>query len=95
MAISNDQVRAIARLARIGIKAKDIPGFSTQLNQILDFVAQMDSVDTRDVQPLAHPLELDARWRADEVLEVNQRDVYQSGAPQVKDGLYLVPKVIE
>jgi aspartyl-tRNA(Asn)/glutamyl-tRNA(Gln) amidotransferase subunit C len=95
MAISEDQVRAIARLARVAIDERDIAGFSHQLSKILEFVAQMDAVDTRDVEPLAHPLELVARCRADEVLERNMRDVYQSGAPQVENGLYLVPKVIE
>ncbi|HJP36098.1 MAG TPA: Asp-tRNA(Asn)/Glu-tRNA(Gln) amidotransferase subunit GatC [Gammaproteobacteria bacterium] len=95
MAISDDQVRAIARLARIEISDRDIPSFSTQLSQILEFVAQMDAIDTHDVEPLAHPLDLEARCRADEVLESEIRDVYQSVAPQVEDGLYLVPKVID
>jgi aspartyl-tRNA(Asn)/glutamyl-tRNA(Gln) amidotransferase subunit C len=95
MAISDDEVRAIARLARIDIEEKDIPAFATELSQILAFVAQMDGVDTTDVEPLAHPLELDAHRRVDEVLETNLRDVYQSGAPQVEGALYLVPKVIE
>jgi aspartyl-tRNA(Asn)/glutamyl-tRNA(Gln) amidotransferase subunit C len=95
MSISDDEVKAIAQLARIEIEDKDIPGFSTQLSRILDFVAQMNAIDTANVEPLAHPLELDARCRADEVIETDLRDVYQSGAPQVVDGLYLVPKVIE
>lgn len=95
MTISDDEVRAIARLARIAIDEYDIAGFATQLSKILEFVAQMDAVDTRGVEPLAHPLELDARCRADEVLEFNLRDVYQAGAPRVENGLYLVPKVID
>ena len=95
MAISDDQVRAIARLARIEIGDQDIPEFSMQLSRIIEFVAQMDTIDTRNVEPLAHPLDLDARYRADEVLESNMREVYQSIAPRVEDGLYLVPKVID
>ena len=95
MSISDDEVKAIARLARIEIGDEDISGFSTQLSRILDFVAQMNAIDTANVEPLAHPLELDARCRADEVIETDLRDVYQSGAPQIVDGLYLVPKVIE
>ena len=95
MAISDDEVRTIARLARIDIEEQDIPGFATELSQILEFVAQMQRVDTTDVEPLAHPLELDAHRRADEVLEPNLRDVYQECAPQVEGALYLVPKVIE
>ena len=95
MTISDDEVRAIARLARIDIEEKDIKGVSTELSKILEFAAQMNEVNTTDVEPLAHPLELDARCRADEVLETNLRDLYQSSAPQVENALYLVPKVIE
>lgn len=95
MAINDDEVRAIARLARIDIKEQDIHIISAKLSQILEFVRQMDAVDTTDVEPLAHPLELDAHTREDEVLESNMRDIYQSGAPQVQNALYLVPKVIE
>ncbi len=95
MAVSDDEVRTIAHLARIDIEEQDIPRFAIELSQILEFVAQMDRVDTTDVEPLAHPLELETHRRADEVLEPNLRDVYQSGAPQVERALYLVPKVIE
>lgn len=95
MAISDDQVRAIARLARIEIEDRDIAGFSAQLSQILEFVAQMDAVDTEGVEPLAHPLDLDARCRVDAVVDSNRREAYQSVAPRVENGLYLVPKVIE
>ena len=95
MVINDDEVKAIARLARINIEEEDIKELSTELSQILAFVAQMDTVDTTHVEPLAHPLELDARCRADEVLETNLRDLYQAGAPQVENALYLVPKVIE
>ena len=55
----------------------------------------MNAVDTDNVQPLAHPLEIDARLRPDVVTDENQREKNQRCAPQVKDGYYLVPKVIE
>lgn len=55
----------------------------------------MDEVDTRSVEPLAHPLDLSARLRPDQVTESDQRDLFQSIAPEVERGLYLVPKVIE
>ena len=95
MAISDDEVRAIARLARISIEEQDIIVVSAELSQILEFVRQMDAVDTTNVEPLAHPLETYAHHREDKVLESNLRDTYQSCAPQVQDALYLVPKVIE
>lgn len=95
MPINTFEVTAMARLARIAIAPDDIPGYAEQLSGILAFVAQMNTVDTTGVEPLAHPLELTARLRADEVTETDQRERFQALAPQVERGLYLVPKVIE
>ena len=52
-------------------------------------------MDTDGVRPLAHPLDTAARLRPDEVTEVVDRDLYQAGAPETEDGLYLVPRVVE
>jgi aspartyl-tRNA(Asn)/glutamyl-tRNA(Gln) amidotransferase subunit C len=95
MAISKDEVSAMAKLARLAIAAEDIPGYAEQLSGILAFVARMDEVDTSAVEPLAHPLDLTARLRPDVVTESDQRELFQSVAPEVERGLYLVPKVIE
>ncbi len=95
MAISDDEVSAIARLARLEIKEQDLAAVGAGLGRVLEFVRQMDAIDTTNIEPLAHPLELAAHRRADEVLEPDLRDVYQLGAPQVQNALYLVPKVIE
>lgn len=93
--ISNDEVKAIARLARVDIDDDHVANFAHDLSRILDFIAQMDAVDTSDVEPLAHPLEVDAPVRTDEVREVDQRALFQSGAPQTEAGLYLVPRVLD
>jgi aspartyl-tRNA(Asn)/glutamyl-tRNA(Gln) amidotransferase subunit C len=93
--LKDDEVKAIAKLARIEIDNGDIPAFAKDLSQIIGFIAQMNTIDTHDVEPLAHPLEPVAVLRPDEVTETNNRDLYQSGAPQIKGGLYLVPKVID
>ena len=95
MTISISEVTAMARLARLAIVAEDIPSYADQLSRILAFVAQMNTIDTTGIEPLAHPLELSARLRADVVTETDQRERFQSIAPQVEQGLYLVPKVIE
>lgn len=89
------QVRSVARLARIQIEESEIPAVAAQLSRILEFVAQMSSVDTTGVEPLAHPLELTARRRADQVTEGDQRVTLQGSAPAVEGGYYLVPRVIE
>jgi len=93
--ISDDEVRAIARLARIAIDDDEIPAFALDLNKIIGFIAKMNTVDTGSVEPLAHPLEPAALLRPDEVTESNLRDAYQACAPRTLNGLYLVPKVID
>ena len=95
MSISADEVKAIARLARIEIDPADIPTYAEQLSRILQFVEQMNVADTDGIEPMAHPLDLDARVRPDVVTETNERRAFQAHAPQVEKGLYLVPKVID
>ena len=95
MSLGPDDVKNIAHLARLNINESDIEHYASSLSSILDLVAQMDSVDTREVTPMAHPLDVAQRLREDEVLEHNQREQFQKIAPQTENGLYLVPKVIE
>ncbi len=95
MALTLEQVKQIAYLARIGIGDEDAARYTHDLSSILDFVAQMDAVDTTDIEPMAHPLDLPQRLRPDEVTEENQREKFLAIAPAVENGLYLVPKVIE
>jgi aspartyl-tRNA(Asn)/glutamyl-tRNA(Gln) amidotransferase subunit C len=95
MSLEKAEVERIARLARLKLNNEDIPEYTRQLSRILDFVNQMNSVDTADILPMAHPLDLTARLRRDVVTEQNQREESQAIAPLVEAGLYLVPKVIE
>ncbi|HET7650991.1 MAG TPA: Asp-tRNA(Asn)/Glu-tRNA(Gln) amidotransferase subunit GatC [Gammaproteobacteria bacterium] len=95
MSLSPDDVKRIAHLARLSISDRDIPDYARTLSSILEFVAQLERADTDSVAPMAHPLDMSQRLRADEVTETDQRDVYQQNAPQTEAGLYLVPKVIE
>ncbi|MEN8258993.1 MAG: Asp-tRNA(Asn)/Glu-tRNA(Gln) amidotransferase subunit GatC [Pseudomonadota bacterium] len=95
MSLKAEDVRKIAHLARLAIDDKDIEAYARDLSGILDLVEQMNAVDTSDVPPLAHPLDMPQRLRPDVVSEEDQRAPFQSQAPQVEAGLYLVPKVIE
>lgn len=95
MSLLPEEVKKIAHLARLNLSESDILYYTPQLSNILDFVNHMDKIDTDPVQPLAHPLDLPQRLRPDTVSELNQRELFQSLAPEVKVGLYLVPKVIE
>ncbi len=95
MALDSSEVEKIAHLARLGIDANDVPEYARNLSDILAFVEQLNAVDCGGVVPMAHPLDTSQRLREDEVSEPNQRDKFQTHAPKVEVGLYLVPKVIE
>ena len=95
MSLSVEDVAKIAHLARLAVEPQQSEALGRELSNILDLVAQMDSVDTDSVTPMAHPLEMAQRLREDVVSEEVRRDSYQSNAPAVENGLFLVPKVIE
>lgn len=95
MSLSNQEVQRIAQLARIELSSEEIPTVQAKLSSILDMIAEMQAVDTRGVEPMAHAMDLGQRLRADEVTETNQREAFQALAPESEAGLYLVPKVIE
>lgn len=85
----------IAHLARIETSAEEARQIEDQLNGILGLIETMQAVDTAGVEPMSHAQDLTLRLRPDQVGEVDRRETFQSVAPQVEAGLYLVPKVIE
>ncbi len=95
MALPPEQIKRIARLARIALSEDERHSVQAKLDRVFDMIEQIQAVDTSQVEPMSHPLELPARLRDDIVTEMNQRDAYQDVSPQVEAGLYLVPKVIE
>ncbi|MDD2800436.1 MAG: Asp-tRNA(Asn)/Glu-tRNA(Gln) amidotransferase subunit GatC [Methylobacter sp.] len=95
MSLTASDVKKIAHLARLGIDEQDVESYANDLSGMLDLMTQMSELDTNNVIPMAHPLDQIQRLRPDVVTEHNQREHFQAIAPQVEDGLYLVPKVIE
>ena len=95
MSLDKHEVERIAHLARLEIDPGAVPEYARNLSNILDLVDQLDAADTAGVEPMAHPLEVRQRLREDVVTETDQRERFQAIAPQVEDGLYLVPRVIE
>jgi aspartyl-tRNA(Asn)/glutamyl-tRNA(Gln) amidotransferase subunit C len=87
--------RNIAWLTRLAIDKEDIASYCNELTNIVDLMEQMNSVDTTDIAPLAHPLNLSSRLRIDKVTETDQRENFQENTVETKDGYYLVPKVID
>ena len=95
MALDKSELEKIAHLARLHITKAESDEVMLRITDILALIDEMQSINTNDVAPLAHPLDLLQRLRTDEITERDYRDELQSLAPEAQEGLYLVPKVIE
>ena len=95
MLLKQDEIKKIATLTKLNISDEQIGDYEMRLVSILDLAEQLNSVDTRGVEPMSHPLHMIQRLREDVVIEGNQREHFQKHAPFVEKGLFVVPKVIE
>ncbi len=95
MSLNSADIKRIAHLARIEVSDAEADATLTKLTGILGLIEQMQAVDTTGIVPMSHSQDVTQRLRDDIVTETNQRELFQSIAPAVEDGLYLVPKVIE
>ena len=95
MSLTIEEITKIAYLARLGIDEKNIESYANDLSNMLDLMTQMGKVNTDLINPMAHPMDQIQRLRKDDISEKNQREHFQSIAPQVESGLYLVPKVLD
>lgn len=95
MSLTPEDINKIAHLARLHIDASQMDHYARHLSSILTLVDQMNTIDTTDVTPMAHPQYASQRLREDVATENNQREHFQRHAPAVEDGLYLVPRVVE
>jgi len=95
VALTPDNISAIAHLARLGVEPEDLAPLAADLSSVLDLVEQLQAIDTEAVEPMAHPASASLWLRDDEVTETDQRDTLQAPAPETQDGYFLVPRVIE
>lgn len=95
MSLNSADIKRIAHLARIQVSDAEAEATLSKLTGILGLIEQMQAVDTAGIVPMSHSQDVTQRLRDDVVTETNQRELFQSIAPTVEDGLYLVPKVIE
>ena len=95
MALTLDDVKRIAQLARIEIGSDEAGEVLARMTGIFRLIEEMQAVDTQGVEPMSHAQDVMLRLRPDEVTETDQHALFQSIAPQVEADLYLVPKVIE
>jgi aspartyl-tRNA(Asn)/glutamyl-tRNA(Gln) amidotransferase subunit C len=95
MALTQDDVKRVAHLARIEISDAGAELVLRDLVRIFGLIEQMQAVDVSGIEPMSHGQDIVLRLREDVVTESDQHALFQSVAPQVEAGLYLVPKVIE
>ena len=95
MALTLDDVKRVAYLARVEISDAAAEPVLQDLGRIFGLIEQMRTVDVTGIEPMAHGQDVVLPLREDVVTEQDQHALFQSVAPQVESGLYLVPKVIE
>ena len=95
MTISAKDLEKISQLAYLDTDLEHSPKLIEDINAIMNFVDQLSSVNTQEVEPLFHPLALNQRLRTDVATEKNCLNELESLAPKFEQDLYLVPQVID
>ena len=94
MKITKDEVLYVAHLARLDLNDKSIERFAGQIDKILDYIDQLDQVETEGIRPTSHAIFLTNAFRDDEQGEHLERDRVLANAPDQEDGSFVVPKVV-
>ena len=95
MALTLDDVRRIAHLARIDVTSDEVVDVHAKLESIFGLIDELQAIDTAGVEPMSHAQDVTLPLRDDVVTETDRHALYQQLAPATEDGLYLVPRVVE
>lgn len=95
MSVTPGDVALVAQLARLNIPQDALDDVTERFGRILNLVDELQQIDTTGIEPMSNPHDMTQRLRADQVTESDQRAQLQSVSPAVKDGYFLVPKVID
>ena len=95
MAIDSSLVKHVAGLARLRISTTEAETYTGQLSRILGLMDELNELDTADVKPMSHAVDVALPQRSDSVVNANQRDALLAGAPESEEGHFRVPKIIE
>ena len=95
MSLSLEEVAKVAKLARLELSADDLARMQTQLSAILDYVAQLNELNTDGVEPLAHPLPIENVFRPDEPTPSLPPDAALQNAPSRVGDYFGVPAVFD
>ena len=93
--IDEKEVQHVARLARLKLSPEELKRFSSQLSDIIDYISQLNELDTREVAPMSHPLDLTNVFREDTVKPSLPRDETLANAAEQRRGFFVVPPVLE
>lgn len=95
MSVSKDEVQYVANLARLQLSPEETESLAEDMNDILDYIETLNEVDTSDVEPLEHVIELEYRFREDKTKEPLDHDEALKNAPDADSDYFRVPRVIE
>ena len=95
MSIKKSEIAYISSLSKLKMEDVEMDNYTRQISDILKMIQQLEKVDTDDIEPMAHPLNMKQRLRADVITEENHRDLYQDNAVEFEEGFYKVPKAID
>ena len=95
MSVTADDVRRIAKLARIAEPEDRLESLVSELNGILEWVGQLNEVDVEGVEPMTTPVKFPLPMRADAVTDGEKRDDVLKNAPRAEEGFFVVPKAVE
>ena len=95
MSIDKSDIKHLCNLSKLNLDEDEQSVFLSQMQSILGMIEELQEVDTGDIEPMAHPLQMSQRLRVDEITEFNERDKYLKNTEFTEDGFYKVPKVID
>ncbi len=95
MGIDIKEVYKIAHLARLELSENEGITYSAELSKILDYFSMLNEVETSQIPPTFHPLTWDTPFREDEVKPFADREEILKNAPELWEGMFVVPKVVK
>ncbi|MBL6902990.1 MAG: Asp-tRNA(Asn)/Glu-tRNA(Gln) amidotransferase subunit GatC [SAR86 cluster bacterium] len=93
--MDKETVATISYLSRLAFDKQNEEKITRDLENIIKFVDQLDSIDTYDIEPLKSPLEKTAKTREDKISAKNRKEQFLKNAPDANDDYFLVPRVVE
>jgi len=94
MALTEKDVRYVAKLSRLEVTDEEVTNYTRQLSSILGYIEQLNALDTKDVEPLSHVLDLKNVFREDVVTPSLTQAQVLSNAPEPQSGHFKVPKIM-